>query len=167
MEGVDYNNPESILDKVSNTWWSTNGSRTHMLCFFVHKDNKDIFAHASDLPVGRTREKVRFDKSESLGEVCAVGKAFCTVTHGNIEYKMKQALTDGMKTQINMNKIANIKDQIQMMKDQEEMLVMANGREQYSSLVLGLMNGLPGLVKQQVAPLETDFSAKVRMTMTI
>ncbi len=33
------------------------------------------------------------------------------------------------------------------------------GREQYNYLVLGLMNGLPGLVKQQVAPLETDFFA--------
>jgi hypothetical protein len=109
--------------------------------------------------VGRTREKLKLVKSESLVEVCAVAKASCLVTHGNIDYKMKQAKFYGMKSQINMNKIANIKDQIQMMKDQEEMLVMAYGREQYNSLVLGLMNRLPGLVKQQVAPSETDFSA--------
>jgi hypothetical protein len=48
-----------------------------------------------------------------------------------------------------------------MMKDQEEMLVMTYGREQYDSLVLGLINGLPWLVKQQVAPWETDFSASM------
>ena len=37
-----------------------------------------------------------------------------------------------------------------MMKDQEEMLVMAYGRDTYKSMVLGLMNGLPGLKKQQL-----------------
>ena len=48
-----------------------------------------------------------------------------------------------------------------MMKDQAELLVLIHGREQYNSLVLGLMNGLPGsgLVKQQSAPSKTDFSA--------
>ena len=39
---------------------------------------------------------------------------------------------------------------IKMMKDQEEMLVMAYGRDTYKSMVLGLMNGLPGLKKQQL-----------------
>ncbi len=96
-----------------------------MLCCFVHKDYKDIFTHASDLPAGRTREKLRLGKSESLVEVCAVAKASRLVTHGNIDYKMKQAKFDGMKSQINMNKIANMKDQIQMMKDQEEMVVVS------------------------------------------
>jgi hypothetical protein len=42
-----------------------------------------------------------------------------------------------------------------MMKDQEEMLVMAYGRDTYKSMVLGLMNGLPGLKKQQLPPDET------------
>ena len=42
-----------------------------------------------------------------------------------------------------------------MMKDQEEMLVMAYGRDTYKSMVLGLMNGLPGLKKQQSPQDET------------
>jgi hypothetical protein len=37
---------------------------------------------------------------------------------------------------------------------------MVYGREQYNSLVLGLMNVLTRLVKQRVAPSETDFSAE-------
>ena len=109
MEGVDYNNPESILDKVSNTWWSTNGSRTHMLCFFVHKDNKDIFTCASDLPAGRTEEKFRLDKSESQVEVRAVAKASHPVTHGDINYKMKQAKFDGIKSHIGMKRLQILK----------------------------------------------------------
>jgi hypothetical protein len=112
MEGVDYNNPESIMAKVSNTWWLTNVSCTPMLCCFVHKVNKDIFTHASDLRAGRTREKLSLDKSESLVEVSAVAKASRPVTHGDIKNKMKQAKFDGMKSQIDMNKIANIKHQI-------------------------------------------------------
>jgi hypothetical protein len=149
------------MAKESNTWWLTSVSFALMLCCFVHKDNKDIFTCASDLPAGRTEEKFRLDKSESQVEVRAVAKASHPVTHGDINYKMKQAKFDGMKSHIEMDKIANIKDQIQMMKDQAEMLVMIHGREQYNSLVLGLMNGLPGsgLVKQQSAPSKTDFSA--------
>ncbi len=87
-------------------------SCSHMLCCFVHKDNKDIFTCASDLPAGRTREKVRLDKSESLGEICAVAKVSRLVTHGNIEYKMKQVQIEGMNSQIDTNKISTIKDQI-------------------------------------------------------
>ena len=56
-----------------------------------------------------------------------------------------------MNSQINKNKIANIKDQNKMIKAQDEMLVMVYRREQYNSMVLRLMNGLPGLVKQYVA----------------
>jgi hypothetical protein len=46
-------------------------SHALLLC---HKDNKEIFTHALDFPAGRTREKVRLVKYESLGEVCAVAK---------------------------------------------------------------------------------------------
>ena len=62
---------------------------------------------------------------------------------------MKKARVEGMNSQIDKNNIANIFEQIKMMKDQEEMLVMAYGRDTYKSMVLGLMNGLPGLKKQQ------------------
>jgi hypothetical protein len=63
---------------------------------------------------------------------------------------MKKARIERMNSQIDKNNIANIFEQIKMMKDQEEMLVMAYGRDTYKSMVLGLMNGLPGLKKQQL-----------------
>ena len=72
------------------------------------------------------------------------------VTHGDVEYQMEKAHIEGMNSQIDKNNIANIFEQIKMMKDQEEMLVMAYGRDTYKSMVLGLMNGLPGLKKQQL-----------------
>ncbi len=83
------------------------------------------------------------------------------VTHGNIEYKLKQAQIEGMNSHINMNKILNIKADPD---DEGPRGNVGDGvcREQYSSLVLGLMNRLPGLVKQEVAPSETDFLQKTR-----
>jgi hypothetical protein len=47
-------------------------------------------------------------------------KVSCPVTHDNVEYKTKQARIEGMHSQIDMNKILNIKHQNQMMKGQEE-----------------------------------------------
>ena len=37
-----------------------------------------------------------------------------------------------------------------MMRNQEEMFVSAYGEDAYRSMILGLMNGLPGLTKQQM-----------------
>ena len=69
------------MAKVSNTWWLTYSSFQFMLSCFVHKDNKDIFMNASDLPSGKMREIARKDKSESLVEACAVAKVNCPVTY--------------------------------------------------------------------------------------
>jgi len=60
-----------------------------------------------------------------------------------------------MNSQIDKSNIVNILEQIKMMKDQEEMLVMAYRRDMYKSMVIGLMNGLPGLKKQQLPQDET------------
>ena len=43
-----------------------------------------------------------------------------------------------------------------MMRDQEEMFVSAYGEDTYRSMILGLMNGLPGLMKQQNDATEVD-----------
>ena len=149
MEGVDYNNVDSVMAKVSNTWWLTHSSCQFMLSCFVNKDNKDIFTNVADLPSGKTREIARKDKSDSLVEARAVTKVNPPVTYGDVEYQMKKARVDGMVSQINRNKIANINEQIKMMRDQEEMFVSAYGEDTYRSMILGLMNGLPGLMKQQ------------------
>jgi hypothetical protein len=93
---------------------------------------------------------MRLEKSGEITEARAAAKTARPVTHGDIEYKMKKARIEGMNSQIDKNNIANIFEQIKMMMDQEEMLVMAYGRDTYKSMVLGLMNGLPGLKKQQL-----------------
>lgn len=149
MEGVDYNHTESILEKVPENWWLSHATCNFMLCCFVHKDNKDIFTHVTALPAGRTVAEMRLEKGEEISEACAVAKTTRPVTHGDVEYKMKKARIEGMNSQVDRNNIANIFEQIKMLKDQEEMLVMAYGRDTYKSMVLGLMNGLPGLKKQQ------------------
>jgi hypothetical protein len=97
---------------ISDTWWLTHPSCQFMLSCFVHKENKDIFTNAADLPSGKMREIARKDKSESLVEACAVAKVNRPVTYGDAEYQMKKARVDGMVSQIDRNKIANINEQI-------------------------------------------------------
>jgi hypothetical protein len=150
VEGVDYNHTELILKKVPDNWWLSHATCNFMLCCFVHKDNKDIFTHVTALPAGRTVAEMRLKKAEEISEARAVAKTTRPVTHGDVEYKMKKKCIEGMNSQIDKNNIANIFEQIKMMKDQEEMLVMAYGRDTYKSMVLGLMNGLPGLKKKQL-----------------
>ena len=140
---------DSVAGNISNTWWLTHPSCQFMLSCFVHKDNKDIFTNAADLPGGKTRETARKDKFESLVEARAAAKVNRPVTYGDVEYQMKKARVEGMASQIDRNKIANINEQIKMMRDQEEMFVSAYGEDTYRSMILGLMNGLPGLMKQQ------------------
>jgi len=151
VESVNYDHTESILAEVSGTWWLSHAVCAFVLCCFVHKDNKDIFTHVTDIPAGRTRDKVRLDKSELIGEACTVVKALHPVTHGDVKYKLKKVCIEGMNSQIDKNNIANIFNQIKIMKEQEEMLVMAYGKEHYKLMVLGLMHGLPGLMKLQVS----------------
>ena len=140
---------DSVAGNISNTWWLTHPSCQFMLSCFVHKDNKDIFTNAADLPGGKTRETARKDKFEALVEARASAKVNRPVTYGDVEYQMKKARVEGMASQIDRNKIANINEQIKMMRDQEEMFVSAYGEDTYRSMILGLMNGLPGLMKQQ------------------
>jgi hypothetical protein len=137
------------MGNISNTWWLTHPSCQFMLSCFVHKDNKDIFMNAADLPSGKTREIARKDKSNLLVEAGAMAKVNCPVIYGDVEYQMKKARVDRVASQINRNKIAIINEQIKMMRDQEEMFESAYGEDTYRSMILGLMNGLPGLMKQQ------------------
>ena len=156
MGGVDYDHTESILEKVSDNWWLSHATCNFMLCCFVHKDNKDIFTHVTALPAGRTVAVMRLKKAQEISEARAVAKMMRPVVpHGDVEYQMKKARVEGMNSQIDKNNIANIFKQNKMMKDQEEMLVMAYGRDTYKLMVLGLMNGLPGLKKQQLPQDET------------
>ena len=121
-----------------------------MLNCFVHKDNKDIITNATNLPSGKTRESARKDKSDPLVEARAASKLNHPVTYGDIGYQIKKAWVEGMASQINRNKIANINEQIKMMRNQKEMFVLAYREDTYWSMILGLMNGLPELMKQQM-----------------
>ncbi len=140
---------DSVAGNISHTWWLTHPLCQFMLSCFVHKDNKDIFSNAAELPGGKTRETARKDKFESLVEARAAAKANRPVTYGDVEYQMKKARVEGMASHIDRNKIANINEQIKMMRDQEEMFVSAYGEDTYRLMILGLMNGLSGLMKQQ------------------
>ncbi len=103
---------DSAAGNISNTWWLTHPSCQLMLSCFVHKDNKDIFTNADDLPGGKTREITRKDKSDLLVDARAVAKVNHPVTYGDVKYQIKKARVDGMAFQINRNKIANINEQI-------------------------------------------------------
>ena len=139
------------MGKVSNTWWLAHSLCEFMLSCFVHKDNRDIFTNAADLPGEKMRESARKEKTVSMVEAHAASKVNRPVTYG-VKYQMKNARVDGMISQIDRNKIVNISEQIKMMRHQEEMFVLAYWEDAYQSMILGLMNDLPGLMNQQVAP---------------
>ena len=102
-----------------------------MLNCFVHKDNKDIITNATNLPSGKTRESVRKDKSNPLVEARAASKLNHPVTYGDIGYQIKKARVERMASQIDRNKIANINEQIKMMRNQKEMFVLAYREDTY------------------------------------
>jgi hypothetical protein len=84
------------------------------------------FTHVTALPAGKTVAVMSLEKAEEISEPRAVAKTTCPVVpHGDAEYQMKKARVEGMNSQIDKNNIANIFEQIKMMKNQEEMLVMA------------------------------------------
>jgi len=86
VEGVDYNHTESILEVVPDNWWLSHATCNFMLCCFVHKDNKDVFTHATALPPGRTVAAIRLEKAGEITEARAAAKtARPVVTHGDIE----------------------------------------------------------------------------------
>ena len=91
MEGVNYNNVDSVMCNVSSTLWPTHYLCQFMLNCFVHKDNKDIITNATNLPSGKTRESARKDKSDPLVEARAASKLNHPVTYGDIGYQIKKA----------------------------------------------------------------------------
>ncbi len=101
--------------------------------------------------MGKTNESTRRENLESLVESCAALKAQRPVSYGDVEYHLKTAPVEGMTLQIDKKKIVSINDQIKMMRDQEVMFVLAYMQDTYQSMILGLINGLLGLVKQQAA----------------
>ena len=91
-----------------------------------------------------------------LVEARAVAKVNCPVTYGDVDYQMKKAPVDGMASQIDRNKIANINEHIKMMCNQEVMFVSAYGKDTYRSMILGSMKRLPGLIRQQIFATAVD-----------
>ena len=67
-------------------------------------------------------------KSESLVEARAAMTAQRPVSYGDIEYQLKKACVERTNLQIDRHTILNINGQIKMMRDQEEMSVLAYGQ---------------------------------------
>ncbi len=68
ITGVDYDCPTSIDARIPPTWWLKHNSCKYMLACFVHKDNKDISAHATELPAGHDRAVTRVIKMNELAK---------------------------------------------------------------------------------------------------
>ncbi len=66
------------------------------------------------------------------------------VTYGDIDYQVKKACVKGMTSQIKKKQDHEHQPAELDMHEQEEMCVLAYGQDTYQSMILGLMNGLPG-----------------------
>ncbi len=58
-EGIDYNDIDSVIARVPETWWSTAESCKYMLACFVHKSNPDLNINPKAAPAEATRRENR------------------------------------------------------------------------------------------------------------
>ncbi len=91
-----------------------------MLACLVHKDNKDLSSKPTSLPPGSTGKDNRKGEEESLREEPSVAKASRPVTNGDVEYQIKRARAEGMRTYA-------LSQQIKMMRENEDVYKTVHG----------------------------------------
>ena len=91
-----------------------------MLACLVHKDNKDISSHPTNLPPGRSRIAARKEKERAILEERAKAKMDCPVptqeTYGDIKIAIKKAKIEGMKSYASKTAMDMIVTQVNLMR---------------------------------------------------
>jgi hypothetical protein len=123
-----------------------------MLACLVHKDNKDILSKPTKLAPGRTQKNARQEKEKLVAEQRAKAKAERPVPaspeqYGDVDHATKKAKVAGM--QLHMEKIAvdSIFSQINVLRENAEFYKQFHGEERYESMIVNLLNQLPGVPK--------------------
>jgi hypothetical protein len=137
-----------------------------MLACLVHKDNKDISSKPMKLAPGRSRKNARQEKESAVAEQRAKAKAERPVpskTHeryGDVDHAIKKASVAGMQSHAEKIAVDTIISHVNVLRENAEFYKEFHGEERYKSMIVYLLNQLPGVPK----PAETDSSTQESST---
>jgi hypothetical protein len=123
-----------------------------MLACLVHKDNKDILSKPTKLAPGRTRKNTCQEKEKVLAEERAKAKAECPVPasnerYGDVDHAIKKAKVAGMQSHAEKIAVDSIISQVNVLRENVEFYNEFHGEERYKSMIVNLLNQLPGVPK--------------------
>ena len=147
--GVDYSNNVDVERNIPDKWWLEHDACKYILSCLVHKENKDINTKPTQLVAGRTREDICKKRRKETEVAWTVDCVECPKKSG--ESEMKKMKMDGMQSQVDINKVTRITNQINLMEIMKEMYVRSMGIEKYEEEVVALINKMPDMAD---APLD-------------
>ena len=134
------------MEHVPRQWWLEHELCKYILTILVHKDNKDISSSPTRLPPGDSCKDARKKKAKELADERKAAKSERPVEkYGDVDHQMKKVRVDGMRSQVEKNKIDSIVSQINVMRDNAEIYKSMFGEDKYRKKIGNLMNKLPGL----------------------
>jgi len=134
------------MEHVPRQWWLEHELCKYILTILVHKDNKDISSTPTRLPPGDSRKDAREKRAKELADERNAAKSERPVEkYGDVDHQMKKVRVDGMRSQVEKNKIDSIVSQINVMRDNAEIYKSMFGEDKYREKIGNLMNKLPGL----------------------
>ena len=145
MPGVDYDDDVDVVRNIPDKWWLEHDACKYLLSCLVHKENKDISTRPTQLVTGRTREDLREKRREDIEAARAVARAERPEKSG--ESEMKKMKMDGMQSQVEINKVTRITNQINLMERMKEMYVRTMGLEKYEQKIVALINKMPDMAE--------------------
>jgi hypothetical protein len=146
--GVDYGNDVDVEHNIPNKWWLEHDACKYLLSCLVHMENKDISTKPTQLVAGQTRENICEKRREEIEAARAVAHAERPEKSG--ESEMKKMRMDGMQSQVDINKVTRITNQINLMEIMKEMYVRSMGIEKYEEKVVALINKMPDMADAPV-----------------
>jgi hypothetical protein len=124
-----------------------------MLACLVHKDNKDISSKPTKLAPGRSWKNAHQEKESAVAEQRAKAKAERPVplnTHeryGDVDHAIKKARVAGMQLHAEKIAVDTIISQVNILRENAKFYKEFNGKERYKSMIVNLLNQLPGVPK--------------------
>jgi hypothetical protein len=123
-----------------------------MLACLVHKDNKDILSMPTKLAPGRTQKNARQEKEKVVAEQRAKAKAERPVPasherYGDVNHAIKKAKVADMQLHVEKIAVDSIISQVNVLRENAEFYKEFHGEERYKSMIVNLLNQLPGVPK--------------------
>ncbi len=152
-----------MWDAIPDDWWLSNETCKYMLACLMHKDNKDISVKPTKLVPGWTQRKACQEKERAVADKHAKAKAE-RLTHseqyGDVDHAIKKARVAGMKSHAEKIAIDTIISQVNLLQENSEFYKEIHGEERYKTMIINLLNQLPGIPN----PARTDSLTQVSLT---